>query len=289
MGKGAMNMTESVQVQTGFAEVNGTRLYYEVAGNGHPFTLVHGGLVDRRMWDDQFEEFARHFKVIRYDMRGFGDSGLMKTADMPFSLEKDLHDLLQFLSIEKTYIMGLSMGGALATNFTLLYPEMVDALITVGAGLGGFEHGKTDEAEELKKIDAAMEEAYNNHDIPLAVELSLRFWTDGPYRKPDQVDPAVRERVKAMTARNWERPNDEDAEPQDIDPKAIGRLSEIHVPTLVIVGDKDNAEMVAIANTLTKGIAGAKRASIANAAHHPNMERPKQFNQIVLDFLESLA
>jgi 3-oxoadipate enol-lactonase len=280
-------MATSANIQTGFAEVNGTRLYYEVAGKGHPFTLVHGGLVDRRMWDEQFEEFARHFKVIRYDMRGFGDSALVKTSDMPYSLEKDLHDLLQFLDIEKTYIMGLSMGGSLATDFTLEYPEMVDALITVGAGLGGFKHGEPD--EELNKQFAAMDEAFKNHDIPRAVEISLRIWTDGPYRTPDQVDPAVRERVKAMTTRNWERPDDEDAQPKDIDPPAISRLAEIHVPTLVIVGDQDNAEIFAIADTLEKGIAGAKRASITGAAHHPNMEKPQQFNQIVIDFLESLA
>jgi 3-oxoadipate enol-lactonase len=280
-------MAESLQVQTGFAEVNGTRLYYEVVGEGHPFTLVHGGLVDRRLWDEQFEEFAQHFKVVRYDIRGFGDSALVKTSDMPYSVEKDLHDLLQFLGIEKTYIMGLSLGGSLATDFTLEYPEMVDALITVGAGLGGFEHNKAD--EDLQQQFAAMDEAFKNHDIPRAVEISLRLWTDGPYRTPEQVDPAVRERVKAMTTRNWERPDDEDAQPQDIDPAAIGRLAEIHVPTLVIVGDQDNAEIFAIADTLEKGIAGAKRASITGAAHHPNMEKPQQFNQIVIDFLQSLA
>ncbi len=280
-------MAESLQVQTGFADVNGTRLYYEVAGKGHPFTLVHGGLVDRRMWDEQFEEFARHFQVIRYDMRGFGDSALVKTSDMPYLAEKDLHDLLQFLGIEKTYIMGLSLGGTLATDFTLAYPEMVDALITIGAGLGGFEHNQAD--DELKKQFAAMDEAFKNHDIPRAVGISLRVWTDGPYRTPEQVDPAVRERVHAMTTRNWERPDDEDAQPQSIDPPALGRLSEIHVPTLVIVGDQDNAEIVAIADTLAKGIAGAKRASITGAAHHPNMERPQQFNQIVIDFLQALA
>jgi 3-oxoadipate enol-lactonase len=278
-------MSESLQVQTGFADVNGTRLSYEVAGKGHPFTLVHGGLVDRHMWDDQFEEFARHFKVIRYDVRGFGDSALVKTTDMPYSLEKDLHDLLQFLGIEKTYIMGLSMGGSLATDFTLEYPEMVDALITVGAGLGGFKHNTAD--EELNKQFAAMNEAFKNHDIPRAVELSLRLWTDGPYRTPEQVDPAVRERVKAMTTRNWERPDDDDAHPQNLEPPAIERLAEIHVPTLVIVGDQDNVEIAAIADTLAKGIKGAKRASITNAAHHPNMERPQQFNQIVIDFLQS--
>jgi len=125
--------------QKGFAEVNGTTLYYEVAGDGHPLVLNHGGLVDNHSWDDQFDELAQHFKVIRYDMRGFGDSGMLKNGMEPYSMERDLYSLLQFLGIEKAYMLGLSMGGSLAIDFTLQYPEMVDALITVGAGLSGSE------------------------------------------------------------------------------------------------------------------------------------------------------
>ena len=126
-------------VQKGFAEINGTRLYYEVAGEGHALVLNHGGLVDNHLWDDQFYEFTQHFKVVRYDMRGFGDSGMLKNGMEPYSMERDLFSLLQFLNIQKTYVMGLSMGGSLSVDFTLQYPEMVDALITVGAGLSGYE------------------------------------------------------------------------------------------------------------------------------------------------------
>jgi len=95
-------MSETGRLQTGFAEVNGTTLYYEVAGTGHPLTLIHGGLVDRRLWDDQFDAFAQRYQVIRYDIRGFGDSGLVKAEGESYSFEKDLHDLLQFLGVEKT-------------------------------------------------------------------------------------------------------------------------------------------------------------------------------------------
>src|SRR5438552_13915178 len=164
------------QLQKGFAEVNGTSLYYEVAGEGHPLVLNHGGLVDHHLWDDQFEEFARHFKVIRYDIRGFGDSGMLKSGMEPYSMERDLYALLQFLGIEKTYVLGLSMGGALAIDFTLQYPEMVDALITVGAGLSGFAYGEPD--EELKAKFAAMDEAFKSGDIARSVEISLQLWTD---------------------------------------------------------------------------------------------------------------
>ncbi len=272
--------------QQGIAEVNGTNLYYEVAGEGHPLVLNHGGLVDNHLWDDQFDVFAQHFKVIRYDFRGFGASGMIKKGAPPYSLERDLYSLLQFLGIEKTYMLGLSVGGALSIDFTLQYPEMVDALITVGAGLSGFDFGEPN--EDLKAKFAAMEEALKRRDIPSAVEVSLQIWTDGPYRMPEQVDPAVRERVRAMTTRNYERDDDQDVEPQAMEPAAAGRLSEIHVPTLVIVGGQDNDLIMRIADTLVKDIPGAKKAVIPGAAHHPNMEKPEEFNRIVLEFLGSL-
>jgi pimeloyl-ACP methyl ester carboxylesterase len=274
-------------VQKGFAEVNGTSLYYQVAGEGHPLVLNHGGLVDNHLWDDQFDEFAQHFKVIRYDIRGFGDSGTLKKGMEPYSMERDLYSLLQFLGIERSYVLGLSMGGSLAIDFTLQYPEMVDALITVGAGLSGFEMGEPD--EELKAKFAAMDEAFKSGDIARSVEISLQIWTDGPNRAPEQVDPEVRERVRAMTSRNFERGDDEEVQPQHMEPPAAGRLSEIHVPALIIVGDQDVELILTIADTLEKGIAGAKKVMIPGTAHHLNMEKPEEFNQVVIEFLGQLS
>jgi pimeloyl-ACP methyl ester carboxylesterase len=271
------------QVQSGFAEVNGTRLYYEVAGEGHALVLNHGGLVDNHLWDDQFEEFARHFKVIRYDIRGFGESGMIKQGMEPYSMERDLFSLLQFLDIQKTYVLGLSMGGSLSIDFTLQYHELVDALITVGAGLSGYEE---DDPEELKAKFVAMEEAFKSGDIARSVEISLRIWTDGPFRTPEQVDPHVRERVRAMTTHNFERGDDEDMHPQHIEPPAANRLSEIQVPTLIIVGGEDVEIILSIADKLEKDIASSKKVVIPGTAHHLNMEKPQEFNRVVIEFLE---
>ncbi len=238
--------------QTGFAEINDTTLYYEVAGEGrkeregregrkgHPLVLLHGGLVDSRSWDDQFSDFAEHYKVIRYDMRGYGKSGQLKADTKPYSLRQDLYALLQFLGIEKTYLIGLSMGGGLEIDFTLDHP-------------------------------------------------TLRIWTDGPERSPEEVDAKVRERVRAMSTFNFSRPDDQDApEPLELEPPAISRLSEIHVPTLIVVGDKDVRDILTIADILEKGIAGAKKVVIPGTAHHLNMEKPAEFNRAVLDFLGGL-
>ena len=130
-------MSNTTHVETGFAELNGTTLYYEVAGAGHPFVLVHGHLLDRSSWDEQFAVFAQRYRVIRYDQRGFGDSGLI-TKGEPYSDRQDLYELMKFLGIESAYLMGVSGGGALAIDFTLEHPEMVDALIPVTAGVSGF-------------------------------------------------------------------------------------------------------------------------------------------------------
>ena len=277
-------MAETKQRQTGTAEVNGTTLYYEVEGEGHPFVMVHGGLVDRRLWDEQFDVFAQYYKMIRFDMRGFGDSGLYKADMPPFRLDDDLYELLRFLGIEKTYVMGLSMGGAVAIDFTLAHPEMVDALIPVAMGLSGF---KGDESN--KPLWMEIDATFKAGELEQAAELSTRMWTDGPVRTPDQVDPAVRARVKAMTLRNYQRPDDvEGPEPLEPEPPAISRLAEIHVPTLIIVGDADVRDILVIADTLVAGIMGAKKVVIPDTAHHLNMEKPAEFNQIVLDFLTSL-
>ena len=277
-------MTETHR--TGFAEVNGTRLYYEVAGTGHPLTLIHGGLVNRRLWDDQFDAFAQHYRVIRFDIRGFGDSAPPTPETPPYFLEEDIHSLLKFLGVEKTYVMGLSMGGALAINFTLMYPEMVDALIPVAMGLGGFEATEEDKQLEGWK---QVEEAAKSGNIAQAVEVTLRAWTDGPGRTPDQVSPAVREKVRAMTTHNFELPEDDNAtQPQELETPAISRLAEIHVPTLIILGDQDVPSILKISDILEKGISGARKVVIPDTAHHLPMEKPQEFNQIVLDFLGSL-
>ncbi len=275
------------QVTTGYAEVNGTRLYYEVAGAGHPLTLIHGALVNRRLWDDQVAAFAEHYTVIRYDMRGFGDSALVKAGMPPFSAHDDLAALLRLLGVERTYVMGLSAGGAVAIDFTLAYPEMVDALIAVAAGVSGYEPDEANAAEE-PALWPQVVQALQQGEIDRAVDLQLRYFTDGPTRAPEQVNAQARERVRAMTTANYRRGDDVGVWPEFIQPPAIGRLAEIRVPTLVVVGDKDQPETIDIAQMLANGIAGAQQVVIPDTAHHLNLEKPAEFNRVVLDFLAAL-
>ncbi|HEY7356062.1 MAG TPA: alpha/beta hydrolase [Ktedonobacterales bacterium] len=274
----------------GYAEVNGTRLYYEVVGSGHPLTLIHGALVNRGLWDDQVAAFAERYTVIRYDMRGFGDSALVKADQPPYSASADLYALLQFLGIEHTYLMGLSAGGGLAIDFTIEHPEMVDAPIAVAAGLSGFAPESSDESSEGEAEEPWQQvvQALQQGEIDRAVELNLRYWTDGPRRAPEQVNAQTRERVRAMTAANYRRGDDPGVWPQFIEPPAAGRLAEIKVPTLVMYGDQDVREVAEVAQALERGIKGAKKVVISDTAHHLNLEKPAEFNRVVLDFLAAL-
>ncbi len=272
-------MAEELHENGDFAEVNGTRLYYEVAGEGHPLVLIHAGIADSRMWDDQWDLFARQYRVVRYDIRGCGKSPMPPEE---FSLSDDLLTLLRLLGIDKTYLLGVSMGGGVALDFTLEHPEMVDGLILVGSGVGGREPSET-----LKQAWEKVEAAFNTGGIPAANEIEMQMWVDGPRRTPDQVDPTLRQRIGEMNANNFAMGSDE-ARPRRLDPPALNRLHEIRVPTLIVVGDLDQPDILESADLLESGIAGARKVVMHGTAHMPSMEQPDEFNRIVLDFLRGL-
>ncbi len=279
-------MKDTVPIETGFAEVNGTRLYYEMAGSGHPLVLSHSAVSHHRLWDDQFLAFAQHYRVIRYDLRGFGSSGLIKE---PYSQREDLFALLTYLGIQKTYLLGISMSSMIALDFTLEHPDMVDALISASCGLSG--HQSPEEAHGTWPADwLAFFEAKQQGNVPRMAEVMLHYWIDGSKRPVEQVDPIMRERVREMLLHNYALANDPDnwEMPLPLSPPAVNRLSEIQVPTLLIVGDKDIDDVLTVADILATGIKGARKVVIPNTTHHPNMEQPAIFNQAVLDFLAQL-
>ncbi len=276
-----LSVPEVGQRETGVADVNGAKLYYEVAGSGQPLVLIHAGIADRRMWDEQFEVFAQHYRVIRYDARGFGASDM---PPVPFALQDDLYGLMKHQEIEKAYLLGCSIGGSTCLDFSLEHPEMVGALVLVGSGLSG--HAWSNENDSVFNEAEAAAAA---RDFERANELEMRIWVDGSNRAPEQVRPGVRERVAEMNMASLRRTDEqEQAQQQRLDPPAAGRLGEIAAPTLVIVGDRDVPDIQRIADVLEQGIPGARKVVMTNAAHVPNMEWPDEFNRIVLDFLGGL-
>ncbi len=271
---------------TGFAPVQGGRLYYEVLGEGHPLVLVHAGIADLRMWNEQFPIFARHFRTVRYDQRGYGKS---ESEGVSYSPRQDLLDLLDHLGIDRAHLIGVSMGGMLIVDFTLEHPERVTALVPVGAGLSGYQAqvGKDKKSQlELKQF-TRMDELWDKKDMDGLLELELEMWVDGPMQARDRVAPEVRNLVGEMS-RQASTHLAEGAKPEELNPPAYRRLGDIHVPTLVIVGDLDTTGILQRCEILAHDIPGAREVIIPGTAHMLNMEKPAEFNQIVLDFLNGM-
>ncbi len=121
---------------TGYADLDDGKLYYEMAGDGDTLVLGHAGFEDSRMGDDQWDAFTREYRVVRFDMRGYGKSD---PATGPRTRRHDLSQLLDHLSIERAALLGCSMGGEAMIDFALEHPEMVSALMTVSTAPSGFQ------------------------------------------------------------------------------------------------------------------------------------------------------
>lgn len=267
---------------TGFAEINGAQLYYEVAGAGKPVVFSHAAIADNRMWDDQFAAFAERYRVIRFDHRSMGRSSM---PPGPFALREDIYGLMRFLDVERAALIGCSMGGSAVLDCALAHPEAVAALVLVGSGVSGQQISE-EEQQQGAAIFGPIEAAIKRGDFDEANELELRLWVDGLRRTSAQVNPAVRERAREMNLNDLKRGHEfELGQSQPLEPPAIGRLGEVRCPTLVVVGDEDVPPIVATADLLARSISGARKAVIHDAAHLPNMEHPAEFNRLVLDFL----
>jgi len=276
-------MSQDVKPISGFARVFGGNLRYEVAGEGPILVLIHSGLTDCRMYDDQFAELSRYCRVVRYDLHGYGRSSW---PEGPYTHHEALRELLRQLEIDRASLLGTSLGGSVALDFALTYPEMVDALVTVAAGISGYPQTPEDE-----RLFAPVVQAFTDNNYTKAIDLMLHIWVDGPDRDPAKVDASLRERVRMLYTDVLLRTREGGRQPERLVPSANERLGQIHVSTLVLIGDQDITSVKDQAERIAGSIDGARKVLLPNVAHLINMEIPGEFNRIVLEFLrgEGLA
>jgi 3-oxoadipate enol-lactonase len=228
------------------------------------------------------QPLAERYRVVRPDLRGFGESPL---PGGPFSYVEDVRALLDHLGLDRVALVGNSFGGKVALDFALQQPDRVRALVLIAPNLSGDEGSPA-----LDAFDEEEEELLDAGKIDEAVDLNLRTWLDGDGRGAAPISAELRARVADMQRQAfvtmvaaYERtpPAGPVSWPE---PPAAARLDEVVAPTLVVTCAHDQPDFRRIAGRVAAGIPGAESAELATA-HLPGVERPEELNRLVLDFL----
>jgi pimeloyl-ACP methyl ester carboxylesterase len=256
---------------------DGGWLRYATAGEGDPVVFIHGFGLDLSMWDPQWAAFARRHRVIRYDMRGYGTSSL---PDGAYSHADDLLALLDFLGARPAHLVGLSLGGRVALRVAAAQPAAVRSLSLADPAMDG--HIWT--VDWLRRW-RAMTDAAKGGDLAQAKKL----WREHILFGPANGDPGVAEALRIMIERysGWHlRHPDPGTAPS---PAVAERLQDISTPTLVMVGELDLPDFQSIARRLRQELPAAELRTLAGAGHMSNMEAPRAFNELVLEFVQRCA
>jgi len=267
--------------ENGTLETNGARIYYEVEGSGEPVVLIHAGVANLRMWDEQVKALRDAYRVIRYDSRGFGAT---ETDAVEFSNRADVAALLDHLGESSAHIVGLSRGGSIALDFALEYPDRVRSLIVAAGGISGYESPDEADASVFEEPEKLLEAK----DWEGISEWETANWADGPGQPKERVDPALRARVHEWILTNYQAQKEEGT-PQPLDPPAVGRLSELRAPLLVIIGTLDEPGTQQSMHHLAKLVPGARLEVFEGAAHMINLEQPDRFNALLREFFSHAA
>jgi 3-oxoadipate enol-lactonase len=257
--------------------LQGAEIAYDEAGSGHPLLLVHAGIANRHMWDPVWDALAARYRVIRPDLRGFGESVV---ATESFTNWHDLARLLRALDAVPAHVIGVSMGAGAALDLALGEPYKVERLVLVGAGLAGW-----DWADQLRADWDAEEAAWQRGDLDEVAWANVRTWVDGPLRG-GLASAKVRQAVFDMYRPALQLQKVEGAvDGESLEPSAAGRLAEVGAPTLVVVGELDQPDMMKVGEHLAAAMPHARLVRMPGVAHLPPMEAPEEFVRIVTEFI----
>jgi 3-oxoadipate enol-lactonase len=255
------------------AKCNGIDIAYTVEGSGPWVTMSHSLASNSSMWDEQAALLAKHYRVLRFDTRGHGDSS---APPAPYTLDdmaEDLHGLFAHLGIRETHWIGLSMGGMIGETYALKYPGVFRSMI-----LADTTSRRPPNAEQMWGDRVRMARAQG---MDALVDGTLARWFTDPYR---QAQPAVMARIadgiRSTPVEGFAGCCDAIAKIDVLD-----RLKEIDCPALVIVGDQDHGTPPEMARQIHANLRGSELLIIPSAAHLSNIEQPAVFNRAMLEFL----
>lgn len=256
-------------------EVNGIHLAYEIYGSGKPIVLAHGYLGTMRLFKEQIAEFSKTYKVIVYDQRGHGASDKPEGEYSPYIFAKDLFCLMERLKIAPAVLLGHSMGSLMAQVFALAYPQKVRALILYGALSKYQDPGKGRGPWGQDAVREIEERGVRHHLRSLAP-----FWfasqTDRTLVE-SWLEEGVSEIPGSVVAAIWEGNRQADVSDQ---------IQKIAVPTLIIVGEEDCRTPVGNSEEIKRKIPNSHLKVVKGAGHMIHLEKPREFNQAILDFLK---
>lgn len=265
------------------APVNGIQLYFESTGEGFPLVLAHEFAGDFRSWEPQARYFSRYYRVITYNARGYPPSDVPSDEDA-YSQEmavEDLRGLLEHLGIELAHIGGLSMGGTLALNFGLTYPEMAKSLIIAAAGSGStdvdaWRANVFAQSRGMEERGMAFMEGYSQGEA----RVQLRRKDPRGYREFTDQFLSHSSLGSALTFRGIQgkRPPVFALEEQ---------MRALTIPTLIMLGDEDEP-CIEPSIFMKRCIPTSGLVMFPQAGHAINLEDPDLFNRSVQDFLTAV-
>jgi pimeloyl-ACP methyl ester carboxylesterase len=265
------------QHPSGYLDVGGSKIFYEMRGSGPAIILLHDGLLSAVTWDEVWEPLATKHQVIRYDRRGYGRS---EPATASFSPTDDLAKLLHHLKVAHAVIVGSSSGAALAIDFAIVHPEMVDGLFLVGPVVHGLEYS------------AEFRERANRNNEPMKrdeVKAWARNWAQDKFLIAGANEKA-RKKVYEQLVANAEKLKEYDGSLEaKLSSPANKRLDQIKTPTLILVGEGDIADVQTHARAINDGIRGSEMFVAKGAGHLVQLEKPDDVMRKLKQFAERCA
>jgi 3-oxoadipate enol-lactonase len=265
----------------GTIPVPGGTLWAQWAGTGTGVVLIHAGIADARMWDPQWDRLVSEHRTARYDTRGFNRT---TTEDVPFSNRADVIAVMDAARMDRAVLGGCSRGGSIALDTALEYPDRVSGLVWVCGGVSGAE---VDDLPEATALFDRQEPLFEAKDWEALADLDVQIWIDGVGQPAGRAAESVRTLVRQMCLETYTKELEE-GQPIVLDPPALGRLGELRVPVLAIVGLLDLPATSTTASMLVEGAQNGRRIDVPDVAHLPSLERPTWFTEMLRSFLDEV-